>query len=237
MGVFDDEARKIVPHALQNARELGVGFLREGRPELRERGAASTQARTQTTQDPGHRVRRTIQIEVAERAKKRDCSRSCKTFNAAEPVPPGLKARVWIGGGDARFQLLDEGDVSRRPVLDLPEPDPVGRSQSDSLPGSGGQHAGPVGGRRTPEAGFEDRDGTDLIVCQPGPSFPRLPFELPRRQDVAPLGGVDSGAKQVVRIAHRRLLRPLAPKSTRTCARRRAPTRGHRVFLGRSRTR
>jgi hypothetical protein len=66
MGVFDDEACEIVPHALQNARELRVGLLRQGRPALRESSAASPPPRPPTSPDPGQSVEAEMALEVHE---------------------------------------------------------------------------------------------------------------------------------------------------------------------------
>src|SRR5262249_50812211 len=175
MGVFDHQAPKIVPHPIQDSREPGSGLLWKSCPQLRERRMAAAQMRAQSAHKPSHRIRRAIPIEMAERAKDGDSNRTCKAFNAVEPMPACNKTRVWIGNGDTRFQLLDEGNVSRRPVFDLAQSDSIGRAQSDLLSGSGGQDAGPVSRGRTPEARFEDCDRTDLFVGQTGPPLTGLP--------------------------------------------------------------
>src|SRR5262249_51776307 len=152
-----------------------------------------------------------VEIEPTECAKDQDADAAGKTFEATEPVLSDHKAGVRIGGGDARFELLDEGDVGRGPILDSAKSDPVGGAQPDFVARLRGQNAGPVGGGGAPEARFEDFDRADLVVGEAAVAAAGLPLEVARRESIKPLGSPRTGLEAVLRISHPRLSACMGP--------------------------
>src|SRR5262245_39918512 len=109
---------------------------------------------------------------------------------------------VWVGSRDARFQFLDEGNVSGVAVLNCAKADAARCTEPDPAARTGKQYTTPVGRRRAEITDLENLHQLDVAIRNAAGAAIVTPFKSVGCEPVTPLGGQRMRSIRVRELGH-----------------------------------